>query len=303
MSTGFSQHEWNPMPDFNCPPLGSHMSIAGGYYKAVDAASKAGCDVVQIFTKNNNQWKAKPLTEDDHNRFSKALSGHTIKHPISHSSYLINLASAKDELYQKSINSLVLELERAEFLGLEGVVLHPGSYVDGAPEDGIQRIIHALKEVLQRTAELRVRVLLENTAGQGTALGWQLEQLKEMITGISVPDRLGVCIDTCHLFAAGYPIQTRQGYEETVSQLESLIGLDAIKAFHVNDSKRELGSRVDRHEHIGRGCIGSDAFRWLLQDKRFQNTPMYLETAKGEEQGEDLDVINLRTLRELAQSR
>ena len=124
-----------------------------------------------------------------------------------------------------------------------------------------------------------------------------------MITGISILDRIGVCIDTCHLFAAGYPIQTRQGYEETVSQLESLIGLDTIKAFHVNDSKRELGSRVDRHEHIGRGCIGSDAFRWLLQDKRFQNTPMYLETAKGEEQGEDLDVINLRTLRELAQSR
>ena len=291
------------MPDFNCPPLGSHMSIAGGYYKAVDAASKAGCDVVQIFTKNNNQWKAKPLTEDDRNRFSKALADHTIKHPISHSSYLINLASAKDELYQKSINSLVLELERAEFLGLKGVVLHPGSYVDGSPEEGIQRIIHALKEALQQTAELRVRVLLENTAGQGTALGWQLEQLKEMITGISVPDRLGVCIDTCHLFAAGYPIQARQGYEETVSQLESLIGLDTIKAFHVNDSKRELGSRVDRHEHIGRGCIGSDAFRWLLQDKRFQNTPMYLETAKGEEQGEDLDVINLRTLRELAHSR
>ena len=291
------------MPKTPVSLLGAHMSIAGGYYKAVLAAAKAGCDVVQLFTKNNNQWRAKPITAEDQAAFRKALEDTGIRHAIAHSSYLINLASGDRALWQKSVDSFVEELQRAELLGLDYVVIHPGSYGTGTERGGIQRIVRALNQVQRRTAGLRVGILLETTAGQGTALGWCFEHLASILGGVKEPDRVGICVDTCHVFAAGYPIQIQRGYRATMKQLDQMIGLNKVRAFHLNDSKRALGSRVDRHAHIGRGCLGLEAFRYLLRDSRFRRVPMYLETPKGTEDGEDLDAINLRTLRSLLRSK
>ena len=283
------------------PLIGSHMSIAGGYYRAVEHAANAGCDCVQLFTKNNNQWRAKELTDDDAAKFRDKLSELNISHPLSHSSYLINLGSPKPDLWQKSVDALVVEMLRAEKLGLLGVVVHPGSHTTASEAEGIQNIIRGLDELHAQTRDIACRCLLETTAGQGSNLGWQFEQLAEMINGVKQPDLLGVCFDTCHVFAAGYPLVAAEEYEQTLQQFESLIGLDRIVAFHLNDSKRELGSRVDRHEHIGRGELGLEPFRHLLNDARFTDVPMYLETAKGIEDDEDLDVRNLRVLRSLVQ--
>lgn len=282
------------------PLLGAHMSIAGGYYKAVLAAAEAGCDVVQIFTKNNNQWRAKPIAPDEQAAFREALAQTGVRHPIAHTSYLLNLASPDRELRKKSVDGFVAELYRAELLGLEHVVIHPGSYVSGTERQGIRRVITSLNHVLRRAQGLGASVLLETTAGQGSALGWRFEQLAAMLSGLKEPERVGICVDTCHVFSAGYPIHTRSGYSETIDQLDALVGVDKVKAFHLNDSKRDLGSRVDRHANIGRGKLGWDAFRLLLRDRRFRLVPMYLETPKGTENGEDLDVINLRALRALA---
>ena len=275
------------------------MSIAGGYYRAVELAHQNGCDCVQLFTKNNNQWRAKDLTDQDAERFSDALARLGITHPVVHDSYLINLASPDPELWTKSVEAFRIELLRAETLGIPCVVTHPGAFTTSTETEGIERVIKALDLVHRETAGIRVCSLLENTAGQGTCLGWRLEHLAAMIQGASDPERLGVCIDTCHLFAAGYPLQSRQEYEETFAAVERLIGLSRVRAIHLNDSKQPLGSRVDRHEHIGRGHLGLEPFRHLLNDPRFGQTPMYLETAKEQENGEEMDVVNLRVLRGL----
>ena len=277
------------------------MSIAGGYYHAVEHAATAGCDCVQLFTKNNNQWRAKKITDEDVSKFRGKLAELNISHPISHSSYLINLGSPNKDLWKKSVDALVVEMLRAEQLGLLGVVVHPGAYTTASEEEGIQNIIRGLDELHAQTRGLACRCVLETTAGQGSNLGWKFEQLAEMINGVQHPELLGVCLDTCHVFAAGYPLATPDEYETTMQQFDSLIGLERIVAFHLNDSKRELGSRVDRHEHIGRGELGLEPFRQLLNDGRFAGVPMYLETAKGEEDGEDLDVRNLRVLRSLVE--
>lgn len=280
------------------PILGAHMSIAGGYYKAVNAAKESLCDCVQIFTKNNNQWRAKTITDDDVARFQAALSETGITDPLSHASYLINLGSPKDELWKKSIDAFVIELDRAAQLGVPYVVLHPGAFTTSSEEAGLQRIVSALDEVHSQT-DGRANCLLETTAGQGSNLGWKFEQLATIIEGVQDPDRLGVCFDTCHVFAAGYPMDTEKKYQSTMSQLNKTVGLKKVKAFHLNDSKREFGSRKDRHEHIGRGEMGLAPFRFLLNDPRFKKVPMYLETEKGTEDGIDLDVINLKRLRRL----
>lgn len=281
------------------PILGAHMSIAGGYYKAVEIAQRCGCDCVQLFTKNNNQWRGKALVDDDCQRFQTALRELKISHPIAHDSYLINLAAPDDVLWNKSIDAFVDELERAERLGIPYVVTHPGSYTTTDEATGLARIVTALDIVHARLPEAKSRCLLETTAGQGTNLGWRFEHLATILQGVQQPERLGVCVDTCHIFAAGYPIAERHDYEATFAELDRLVGLGRIKAFHLNDSVKGLGCRVDRHAHIGRGSIGLEAFRHLLNDPRFREVPMYLETPKGEEEGEELDVINLRTLREL----
>lgn len=275
------------------------MSAAGGCYRAVEIARDCGCDCVQLFSKNNNQWRAKDLTADDVNRFRGALSELNIAHPIVHDSYLINLGAPDDELWKKSIDAFRIELERAEQLGIPYVVTHPGSFTTSSEVAGLKRIIAALDEVHTQTRGIKAMCLLENTAGQGSNLGWRFEHLATILDGVRNPDRLGICIDTCHTFAAGYPLATRKQYLATMRALDQTVGLGKIKAFHLNDSKKDLGSRVDRHEHIGRGYLGLEPFRHLLNDRRFRNIPMYLETPKGKENNVELDVVNLATLREL----
>ncbi len=282
------------------PLLGSHLSIAGGYYKAVEAAHAVGCDCVQLFTKNNNQWRAKEITAAEVEQFRSALAEKKITHPLSHASYLINLASPATELWQKSVEGMVVELQRAEQLGIPYVVVHPGSHTTGTEDAGIALVVKALDEIAARSQNLAAIPLLENVAGQGSNLGWKFEQLGAMLAGVKDKSRLGVCFDTCHAFAAGYPFGTPDEYKKTWKQFDKAVGIGLIKAFHLNDSKRELGSRVDRHEHIGEGELGLEPFRQLLADKRFRKVPMYLETAKEKNAaGEEWDVVNLRVLRGL----
>jgi deoxyribonuclease-4 len=275
------------------------MSIGGGCYRAVELAHEAGCDCVQLFSKNNNQWRAKVLTDGDARRFQTALVETGVAHPIIHDSYLINLASPDQKLWAQSVEAFRLELLRAEKLGVPYVVAHPGAYTTSSLEDGIERVIEALDKIHRETDGIRAQVLLENTAGQGTCLGWRFEHLAEIIAGVERCQRVGVCIDTCHTFAAGYPLRTRKEYLSTMDELDQTIGLARVKAFHLNDSKQPLGSRRDRHEHIGRGRLGLAPFRHLLCDPRFRNTPMYLETPKEVVDGQEMDAVNLRTLRGL----
>lgn len=281
------------------PILGAHMSIAGGYYKSVEAAREQGCDCVQLFTKNNNQWRAKPLTDEEAKRFQEALAELRISHPISHNSYLINLAAPNDELWRKSIDAHRVELERAEALGIPYVVAHPGAFTTSSEEEGLQRVISALDEIHVSMPKCKARTLLETTAGQGSCLGHRFEHLATILNGVKRPERLGVCVDTCHVFAAGYPLGTKTEYKRTIDALASIVGLEQIKAFHLNDSVKGLGSRVDRHAHIGKGCLGLEPFRHLLNDRRFREIPMYLETPKEEVDGEHMDAVNLRLLRSL----
>jgi len=285
------------------PPLGAHMSISGGYYKAVEAAAALGMDCVQLFTKNNNQWAGKPITASDIEDFKTCLKQTGITHPVAHDSYLINLASPDDVLWTKSRDAFTIELERAESLGLIGVVMHPGAYVASTPEAGLTRIVTALDAVHKSTDGIATLTLLETTAGQGTTLGAKFEDLAWIIEHVEAPERIGVCVDTCHIFAAGYPLIEAADYKATFQEFDRLIGIKRIKAFHLNDSLKPFGSRVDRHAHIGRGELGLEPFRHILNDKRFASIPMYLETNKGEEDGEDLDAINLRTLKSLIKSR
>lgn len=282
--------------------LGAHMSIAGGYYKAVEAAAEYGMDVVQLFTKNNNQWAAKPISESDCSLFKESLMRTGVSRPLSHSSYLINLASPKDELWQKSVESMVVEWQRAELLGLDGVVMHPGSYVDSSPEAGLERIAQAIGEIFAKVAPKNTWLLLENTAGQGSNLGWNMEQLGWLLERSGEGMQVGVCLDTCHAHAAGYDFSTADGFKAWDKEAKKYKVMDAIRALHLNDSKKGCGSRVDRHEHIGLGTIGLEGFRRVLNHKTLKKFPMYLETEKGtNEDDEEWDAINLRVLKELVQ--
>jgi len=281
------------------PLFGSHLSIAGGYFKAVETAGSLGLQTVQLFTKNNNQWAGKPLTDEDVRLFREAIARTGIQQPCAHDSYLINLASPDDILWQKSLDALVHELERAEALGLEGVVMHPGSFVTSSEEEGLQRIVTGLDEAHRRTKGFRCQYWLETTAGQGSNLGHRFEQIAAILDRVQETARLGVCVDTCHIFAAGYPLQTPQEYAATIEEFDQIIGIDRVRAWHLNDSKKPLGSRVDRHEHIGEGFLGLEPFRHLVNDVRFAQLPMYLETEKGERDGVNLDAMNLATLNSL----
>jgi deoxyribonuclease-4 len=254
---------------------------------------------VQLFTKNNNQWRAKEISDDDVARFREALKTLGIAHPLAHDSYLINLASPDKTLWKKSVDAFVVEMLRADRLGIPYVVTHPGAFTTSSEEAGIAAIARALDEVHAQTRGIKSKCLLENTAGQGSCLGWRFEHLAAVIDAVRDPDRLGVCIDTCHTFAAGYPLGTEKDYKATMQALDKTVGLKLVRAFHLNDSLKPLGARVDRHAHIGRGEMGQEPFRFLINDRRFQKVPMYLETPKGEEKGKDLDTINLATLRKL----
>lgn len=286
------------------PILGAHMSIAGGYYKAVEAAKRVGCDCVQLFTKNNNQWRAKEISSAETQRFRDALVDLGITAPLSHDSYLINLAAPDDELWKKSVDAFAVELQRADRLGIPYVVTHPGAYTSSDEETGLNRVVEALDEVHALLGKsVRAQCLLETTAGQGTCLGWRFEHLAYVLDHVRQSELLGVCFDTCHVFAAGYPLSDRRDYLATMRSFDKLIGLDRLRAFHLNDSKKPLGSRVDRHDHIGHGQIGIDGFRHLLNDRRFRGIPMYLETPKEMANGEEWDVVNLRMLRDLVERR
>ena len=280
--------------------LGAHQSIAGGYHKAVERARRCGCDCVQLFTKNNNQWAAKGITVEEARRFRGALDTLGITHPIAHDSYLINLASPDRRLWRKSVDAFVEELHRAETLGIPFVVTHPGAFTTSSEEAGLRNIVRAVDEIHAQSRGLTARCLLETTAGQGTSLGWRFEQMAAILDGLKEPDRMGFCFDTCHVSAAGYRLSPERAYQATMAEFNRLLGLDRIKAFHLNDSRRALGSRIDRHEHIGRGELGLEPFRLLLADPRFRDVPMYLETPKDKESGQDCDAINLRVLRGLA---
>jgi deoxyribonuclease-4 len=281
------------------PLFGSHLSIAGGYYKAADAAGALGLDTVQIFTKNNNQWNGKPLADEDVRLFKEAVARHNLRIPCSHDSYLINLASPDDVLWQKSLAAFIDELQRAEALSLAGVVMHPGSHLASTIDEGLARVIEGLDVSLAATAGCKIEVWVETTAGQGTNLGHRFEHLARLLEGVRDNSRIGVCVDTCHIFAAGYPIDTAAEYAATLDEFDRLIGVDRIRAFHLNDSQKPLGSRVDRHEHIGEGRLGVEPFRHVINDARFAGLPMYLETKKEDRDGELMDAVNLRTLRSL----
>ncbi len=281
------------------PLLGAHMSIAGGSYKALEAAAALDMEACQLFTKNTNQWKAKPILPEDVAAFRRAFEAGRLRRLIAHDSYLINLASADETLYRRSVESFIEEVQRAEALGLDYLVAHPGAAVGCQEEEGLERVAAALDVVHERCPDCRVRILLETTAGQGSCLGHRFEHLARLLNKVRAGDRLGVCLDTCHVFAAGYPLAPKASYRATMREFDRLIGLERIEVFHLNDSVKPLGSRVDRHAHIGRGQLGTEPFRLLLHDRRFPDQPMILETPKGEENGVNLDRINLTTLRKL----
>lgn len=284
--------------------FGSHMSIAGGYYKSVEAAQAVGCDCVQLFTKNNNQWKAKPITDSDVSLFRDRLQELQITNPLSHASYLINLASPDDELWNKSIEAMAIEWQRADQLGLDGVVVHPGAFVASDEASGLQRIVKAIPKIHKLAKPKQSWMLLENTAGQGSCLGWNMGQLATMLDGIKGKYEVGICLDTCHAHAAGYDLSTPAGLKRLVQELEEHDLSDRVRAIHLNDSKKEASSRVDRHEHIGHGTITLDGFQRFLKHACFKSLPMYLETEKGEnDEGREWDVINLEVLRNLVSSK
>ncbi len=280
--------------------IGAHQSIAGGIFKAFDRAEQAGCRVLQVFTKNSNRWKATSLTAEDIANYKTAASKSNIGYVIAHDSYLINLCAIDPVILQKSREAFVDELQRCESLGIRFLNFHPGAHVGAGEEAGIRGIIESLNRAHERTPECSVLSVLETTAGQGTVLGYRFEQLREIIDGVDDPDRMAVCIDTCHIFAAGYDIHSASGYRETMKQFDTIIGFDRLVAMHFNDSKKPLGSKVDRHEHIGNGYIGQDGFRLLMHDDRLKNIPKILETPKSEDLHED--IANLKLLRFLAQN-
>jgi len=282
--------------------LGAHMSIAGGCDRAVRTAGRFGCETVQLFTKNNNQWNAPPLSDAQVEAFQLALRETGVVDPVCHASYLINLASPDDALWERSIAALVVEVERCARLGIGDLVIHPGAHVGSGEAAGLKRVALALDRVIEATAAGPVMIDLETTAGQGTCLGHRFEHLQAIIEQTAGEKRLGVCVDTCHIFAAGYSFDVPERYDEVLSELDRTVGFHRLRSWHLNDSKRELGCRVDRHAGIGAGHIGLEPFRLIVNDPRFRSLPMILETPKGVEDGEELDARNLRILRSLLES-
>jgi len=275
------------------------MSIAGGIARSFARGEQVGCEAMQIFSKNDRQWKAKPYTPEDIAAFQAEQARTGIGPVIVHCSYLVNLAAAADELWEKSIAAFTDELERCALLGIPAIVVHPGAHTGSGEENGLRREADALNRLFDAGIGAGVTVLLENTAGQGTALGWRFEHLARLLELVTRRERLGVCLDTCHLLAAGYDIRTADTYAATMNEFARVVGLEQLKAWHLNDSQKDLGSRVDRHTHIGEGCIGLEAFRLLVNDPRFADLPMIIETPKGKDMTEDIE--NLARLRALVE--
>lgn len=262
--------------------LGAHESVAGGLQRAFERINRAGGESLQIFTRNQRQWKPAPLAQTEIDLFRQAHEASGDMPVASHASYLFNLATGKPELLEKSVQGLILEIERCAALGIPHIVLHPGSHGGDGIETGLDRVVLALDRCF-RECENKVKVLVETTAGQGTGLGSSFEELAYLTDNTQFPEWVGVCVDTCHIFAAGYELRTPEGYEETMDALQGTVGIDKVCLFHLNDSKKGIGSRIDRHEHIGEGEIGLQGFSHLLRDRRFAGLPMTLETPKGED--------------------
>jgi deoxyribonuclease-4 len=277
--------------------LGAHESIAGGLHKAFDRAQSVGCETVQIFVKSNRSWAVRPLTEEDIARFKASAEETGIRPVVGHTSYLLNLGTHDEALWAKSRDMLVVELERCEALEVPWLVLHPGSHVGAGEEAGLARVARALGEVHAATPGFRTQILLETTAGQGTSLGCRFEHLSWLMENTPEGERLGICLDTGHVFAAGYELRTVAGYAATMEAFDRAIGLERLHAIHLNDCKGSLGSRRDRHEHIGKGHIGLEGFRHVVNDPRLAGLPGLLETPKGDGLHEDRE--NLAVLRSL----
>ena len=282
------------------PQMGAHMSVAGGLENAFAAGAEAGCDCLQIFVKNQRQWKAKPLSDEVIARYRAAEAKTGLNPVIAHASYLLNLASPDSLARKRSIDAMLDELQRCEALGVAGLVFHPGAHLDDTLEAGIQRIAQSLDEVLTAYQGTQTTILLETTAGQGTSIGHRFDHLAAILDLLSDRRRVAVCLDTCHLFAAGYDFRDPEGYAAMTDELASTIGIDAVRCIHVNDSKKPCGSRVDRHEHIGKGKIGKSGFVHFVNDARWANVPMILETPKGKDgRGTLFDRVNLKRLRSM----
>ena len=277
--------------------LGSHMSIAGGVHTAIERGESIGCTAIQMFVKNNNQWKGKRLAVEEVAEFKKLLAQSHIGPVVVHDTYLINLCAKDKRILKKSRAALKDELDRCEALGVPYLNFHPGAHVGQGEADGIKIIAESLDLIHEQTKGYRVLSVIETTAGQGTAIGHRFEQIRSIIDAVQDKTRMAVCVDTCHVFAAGYDIGSERGYEQTFREFDDIIGLEKLVAFHVNDSKRELGSHVDRHEHIGKGKIGLTGFKMLMNDERFRRVPKILETDKGPDMKEDVENMNvLRSL-------
>lgn len=281
-------------PDAPGDLIGAHISTKGGLHTAFERASAIDASAMALFAKNSNQWKGKVMTDDDVVVFAAAR---TVQPVLSHASYLINLATTNPEFLEKSIHAMVDELDRAERLGLHAVVLHPGAHLGAGVGAGVDQIARSLDRIHAAIPNHRAVTLLETAAGQGSCLGCTFEELGAILKRVDDPSRVGVCIDTCHVFAAGYDIRTREGYDRMMDEMEQHVGAANVGAFHLNDSKKDAGSRVDRHEHIGKGMIGLDAFAFLLNDPRFTRVPKLLETPKTIETESDRE--NLFRLRAL----
>lgn len=281
-------------------PFGAHMSIGGGVSKAFARGEQVGCEAMQIFSKSDRQWVAKPIPPEEVALFRAEQARTGIGPVVVHDSYLINLAAPADELWEKSIAAFAEELQRCELLNIGFIVTHPGAHTGSGEEAGLRREADALNRLFEAGVGGDTVVLLETTAGQGTTLGNRFEHLAQLFELVPHPKRLGVCVDTCHLFAAGYDLRTPETYAATVAEFDRLIGVSQIRCFHLNDSQKDLGSRVDRHSHIGQGFIGLEGFRLLVNDPRFHQLPMIIETPKGDDMAEDIE--NLTLLRSLVSS-
>lgn len=288
------------------PRLGAHLSIGGGLPRAVDRAVATRCEALQIFTKSAGQWRARALPPDEIVLFRRRVAETGLQPVVAHNSYLINIAAAAPALREQSLLALIEEYDRAEALGLQGLVMHPGSYTTGTETGGLELIAAGIGSLLRARRRAAPMILLEHTAGQGTNLGHRFEHLAAILEMLDGSPRVGVCLDTCHLLTAGYDICSEEGYEATFQQFDRMVGLERIKVFHLNDSKKPCASRVDRHEHIGKGCLGLEPFRRLLNDQRFRGLPMLLETPKldtpesrRKSDVDPWDARNLRTLRRL----
>lgn len=280
------------------PLFGAHMSVAGGFQNAFAAAAYSGCDCLQIFVKNQRQWRAPALTREQIDAYRAAAAESAISPVVAHASYLLNLASPDPANRKKSITAMIDELQRCETLGVSALIFHPGAYLDDTVEAGIRRIARSLDEIHKACAGFATRILLETTAGQGTAIGYRFGEISAVIERTKEAVRLGVCLDTCHLFAAGYDFRKADGYAAMIVEMDDTFGTQRVECIHTNDSKRELGSRVDRHDHIGKGKIGRPGFTHFVNDPRWRDVPFILETPKGKDgRGTDLDKVNLKRLR------